>query len=197
MAQMTQRQRAAEREIRQMTRRLVALHAETTAADLAAGLAWYDRARAAAESMAHGGRVDRAAAVIAHLSPREQWARNVANAARILQAAAAGEPEAPAVHTTGQRAKAWAVATGAADPAANHGPKTGAFLRNILGDTDAVCVDSWAARAATGDMGHKGPGSRAAYARMEAAYQRAAAAVGMAPRDLQAAIWVSIRGAAD
>lgn len=191
-----ERNRLAELEVRRMTRRLVALHASTTASDLAAGLAWYERARAAAESMAIGGDVERAAAVIAHLSPRESWARNVANAARVLQAAADGA-ECPAVHTTGQRVKAWNVATGAADPTADHGPKTRAFLANILGDTDRVCVDSWAARAATGDASHRGPSTRGQYALMERAYQRAARAVGMAPRDLQAAIWIHVRGAAD
>ena len=197
-----ERNHAADLAVRRMTRRLVALHASTTAADLAAGLAWYDRARAAAESMAIGDDVDRAAAVIAHLSPRQQWAANVAGAARMLQAAADGD-DCPPVGITDdrrkldQRTKAWRVATGEASPFTDHGPKTEAFLANILGDASRVCVDSWAARAATGDPSHRGPGSRAEYARMERAYVRAARAVGMAPRDLQAAIWIHIRGAAD
>lgn len=191
-----QRTKAYENEIRRMTRRLIRLHAETSAADLAAGIAWYDRARAAAEAIAIGDDVTGAAAVIAHLSPRESWSRNVANAAAMLQAAADGA-ECPRVSTTGQRAKAWAVATGAAAPDVAHGPKTYAFWANICGDDARVCVDSWAARAATGDRTHIGPGSRAEYGRMERAYQRAAKAVGMAPRDLQAAIWTNVRGSAD
>ena len=192
-----ERNRAAETEIRRMTRRLVALHAETTAADLAAGIRWYDRARQAARAMAIEGDVESAAAVIAHLSPREQWASNVAKAARVLTAAAEGATECPAVHTFAQRTKAWAVATGQADIWADHGPKTEAFLANILGDVERVCVDSWAARAATGDMSHRGPRRRAQYELFERAYQQAARIVGMAPRDLQAAIWIHVRGAAD
>ena len=179
-----------------MTRRLIALHAECTAADLAAGRAWYDRARSAADAMAVDGDVARVAAVIAHLSPRENWSRNVANAARVLQAVADGG-DCPPVHVMRQRVKAWEAATGAAAPDANHGPKTRAFLANILGDDRRVCVDSWAARAATGDMTHEGPAGAAQYRVMEESYQRAADAVGMSPRDLQAAIWIHVRGDAD
>lgn len=198
----TERNRQYETEIRRMTRRLIRLHASTTASDLAAGLAWYDRARAAAEVIAIDGDVSGAAAVIAHLSPREVWATNIAGAAAMLEAAEAGA-ECPAVGIADprcgldQRQKAWGVALGIFDPEANHGPKTGAFHANIMGDSDRVCIDSWAARAATGDDDHKGPGTRLQYAAMERAYQRAARAIGMAPRDLQAAIWVNIRGAAD
>ena len=185
----------SEKATRDMTRRLVALHTECTPAELAQGLAWYGRARAAAEGIAGEGGLARAAAVIAHLSPRQTWAANVASAARMLAAADAHEP-CPAVSTGAQRSKAWAVATGAADPAVKHGPKTGAFYRNIVGDMDAVCVDRWAARAATGDAAIISFG-RARYARIERAYQRAARALGMSPRDLQAAVWVHTRGAAD
>jgi len=184
-----------------MTRRLVALHAETSPADLADGLAWYDRAQAAARDMAVGDDVARAAAVIAHLSPRQTWSQNVAAAARMLQAAESGD-DCPAVGITDprcvidQRTKAWLAATGAAAPDANHGPKTGAFWANIMGDVDRVCVDSWAARAATGDATVTNV-SPALYRRVEAAYVAAARIVGLAPRDLQAAVWVHVRGAAD
>jgi len=179
-----------------MTRRLIALHDQCSAADLAAGRAWYDRAQSAARDMAVDGDVARAAAVIAHLSPRESWSRNVANAARVLSAVADGG-DCPAVHTMVQRVKAWQAATGTVAPDANHGPKTSAFLANILGDDRRVCVDSWAARAATGDMAHEGPSGVAQYRVMEEAYVRAADAVGISPRDLQAAIWVHVRGDAD
>ena len=92
-----------------MTRRLVALHAETSPADLADGLAWYDRAQSAARDMAVGDDV---------------------------------------------------------------------------------------ARAATGDASMTAV-SPALYRRVEAAYVAAARIVGLAPRDLQAAVWVHVRGAAD
>lgn len=187
-------------EISRMTRRLLAVHLECTPAELAQGLAWYDRARAAAEGMAGAGGLERAASVIAHLSPRARWETNVSWAAKVLAAADAREP-CPNVSTGAQRSKAWQVATGWKDPGADHGPKTGAFYRNILGDTSAVCVDAWAARAATGDTSigteRKSGIGRATYRRIEAAYVRAAHALGMAPRDLQAAVWVHVRGSAE
>lgn len=188
--------RRHEQEHADMVRRLLALHAQCTPSDLAQGLAWYERARAAAEGMSTGN-LPRAAAVIAHLSPRQSWAQNLASASRMLTAADAGDARCPAVHTRVQHEKAWAVATGRAAPTANHGPKTLAFYRNILGNTDAVCVDTWALRAATGDS-TKGKGlAPGKYRRVAAAYTSAAQALGMAPRDLQAAVWVHVRGAAD
>jgi hypothetical protein len=178
-----------ELEIAKMVRRLIAAHAQCSPDEMAAGLAWYDRAAAAAQSMS-GGDLPRAAAVIAHLSPRARWNVNLAWAARILTAADAGE-ECPAVSTKANRSKAWAAAHG---DVAHFGPKTFAFYSNILGDTNAVCVDSWAARAALGtDITNVAP---ALYRRVETAYQRAARALGMAPRDLQAAIWTHVRGSA-
>lgn len=191
----------SKRQISGMVRRLVSMHGETTAAELAHGIAWYDRANKAARDMAGSGSVERAASVIAHLSPRARWETNVAWAAKMLQAADAHEP-CPAVSVTAQRSKAWAVACGTAHPANDHGPKTLAFYCGILGDSSAVCVDTWAARAATGndaisrETGRSGIG-RAEYRRIAEAYRRAAAIVGMAPRDLQAAIWVHVRGSAD
>jgi hypothetical protein len=178
-----------EAEIAAMVRRLVSLHASCTPDEMVAGIAWYDRAAAAAQSMS-GGDLPRAAAVIAHLSPRARWNVNLAWAARILLAADSGQ-DCPVVSTKANRAKAWAAAHG---DVAHFGPKTFAFYSNILGDLNSVCVDSWAARAALGrDITTFGS---ALYRRIETAYQRAAQALGMAPRDLQAAIWTHVRGSA-
>jgi hypothetical protein len=111
-----------------------------------------------------------------------------------LAAADAGEA-CPAVHFAGQRAKAWAVAAGATDPWASHGPKTQSFFRSIMGATDDPCVDSWAARVATRDpvLTTVRP---AAYRRISRAYRDAAAALGVSARDCQAAVWVHVRGSA-
>jgi hypothetical protein len=181
-----------------MTRRLVRLAADVAPADWTAGAAWYDRAAASADGMAEAYDVSRevAAGVIAHLSPRESWARNVANAARMLDAAHRGAA-CPAVAVGRQRVKAWRVARGQANPFASHGPKTLAFTRCILGDREAVCVDSWAARAATGDPRHEGPRTALQYRTMAAAYRSAARILGVDPRTLQAALWIHVRGAAD
>lgn len=188
-------------DVPEMTARLVALRACITEGELASGLTWYDGALDAARQLAPllsaPDALERAVAVIAHLSPRTRWANNVGWAATLILAASKGD-ECPRVAVRRQRNKAWAVATGEASPERGHGPKTGAFYRSILGDRDAVCVDAWALRAALGDpeAGRGGVDERA-HAKVAEAYARAARIIGMAPRDFQAAVWIHVRGSAD
>jgi S-adenosylmethionine:diacylglycerol 3-amino-3-carboxypropyl transferase len=73
-----------------------------------------------------------------------------------------------------------------------NGPKTVAFWRNITGDLDAVTVDVWAARAATGDRSRDRVTAKQ-YQTIAAAYRAAADIVGANPRDVQAAVWVHTR----
>lgn len=177
-----------------MTRRILRAHANATPADLVAGIAWYDRARDAAAAILPDD-PNRAAGVIAALSPRCQWATNVAWAARMIDAAQAGEACPPRVHTTTQRRIAWAIANGADPLDVLSGPKVRRFYLNIIGDHNVVTVDVWAARAAEGHSNPAAPrGGR--YDAIERAYQNAARVVGMTPRDLQAAVWVHTRGSA-
>jgi hypothetical protein len=75
------------------------------------------------------------------------------------------------------------------------GEKTRAFYANILGDQNAVAVDVWAARAAEGYRDKRAPKGKR-YAAIADAYRDAADHRGLSPRDLQACVWVSIRGRA-
>lgn len=166
-----------------------------TAADLAAGLAWYDRARAVAERMAAetGLSVRQCAGIIAALSPRCQWASNVSAAWTMARAAAAGELQAPRVAgTLSNRAKAWEIATGGDPDEILSGPKVRAFFANIMGDRDAVTVDVWAARAAEGRDWPHAPAKRR-YRLLAESYRRAGERRGMHPRDAQAAVWTVYR----
>lgn len=189
---MTRTERRHLRQHTAMVRRIVAVWRGATAADLAAGLDWYAEAHATAAALAAGtGTVTtaEAAGVIAALSPRAQWRVNVAWATRMVNAYATGG-DMPAVSTTNNRATAWAILAGTLD--GPRGIKTAAFMRAIMGDVSAVVVDVWAARAA--GIGHNfGP---AEYRRIAAAYTEAADRLGVAPRDLQAAVWVAVRGGA-
>lgn len=175
-----------------MRRRILAHWANATAADVASGLEWYGRAQSAASAMLPAD-PERAAGVIAALSPRCQWRTNLAWAAAVIQAAESGEA-CPAVHTRTMRAQAWRIANG--EPALDvlNGPKVRAFYSNIVGDTSAVTVDVWAMRAADPSMEAL---SARAYALTARAYREAAGIIGVAPRDLQAAVWVHVRGAAE
>jgi hypothetical protein len=166
-----------------------------TADDLAAGLRWYDEAGATARALAAGtdGRVSvqQAAGVIAALSPRMPWARNVHLAALVVDAFTAGA-EMPGGAMRARLAECAAILRG--EKAGPSGRKVSNFARAILGDTDAVTVDVWAMRAA--GIADRESLTAGQYARVSAAYTAAAEMLGVTPRDLQAAVWVAVRGGA-
>lgn len=170
--------------------RLVAIHAGADGAARLAGREWYPcqwrRCRRVAR--ATGVTPHRAAAVFAALSPRVHVARawDLTERACEYGGLAVGHFE----HTL---RKVGLVLVGNPPLGVLTGPKTRAFYRNICGDTDAVTVDVWAARA----VGLAPPGTPRQYDAMAAAYRSAAAVVGETPRDLQAIVWCATRGAAD
>lgn len=169
--------------------RIGRVFAAATPADIESGARWYDAAGELASelgaSSGHGR--ERAAAVIAHLSPRTSWTRNIAGAVAMLS----GE-----LSPVGQIGANVARARGAlesSDPLATlRGPKTSRFARNILGDREAVTVDVWACRVAGVDetkLSRKG-----AYDAVESAYRLAARRAGVDPATMQAVTWVVARG---
>jgi hypothetical protein len=161
-----------------------------TAQDLADGLSWYDRAHREAEAMAAetGLSVRQCAGIIAALSPRVQWAENVAGAWRMARAGAAGESEPRTNGMLRNRRKAWRIAQGEDPELVLGGPKVRAFFANIMGDREAVTIDVWAARAAEGCASLHAP-VRRRYLLLAESYRRVARARGMHPRDVQAAVW--------
>lgn len=162
---------------------------------MADGLAWYGRAESIMAAMAERNGVDRhtAAGVTAALSPRTPWARNLTIADAVISAAMTGAP-VPSVGTRANVDKAWKIANGADPDAVLGGPKVTAFYANLTGDPDRPTVDVWAARAAGANPDRLTDKRRR---ELRAAYIEAAEARGVAVRDLQAAVWVSVRGAAD
>lgn len=165
-----------------------------TAHDLAMGISWYDRAQMMAEEMAEesGLSIRACAGVIAALSPRQQWATNIAQARQLVMAAAAGESEPPAVGTMANRRKAWRIANGEDPSTVLGGSKVRAFFANIMGDTESVTVDAWAARAAEGRDNPNAP-VRRRYELLAESFRRVAERRGMTPRDVQAAVWTVYR----
>jgi hypothetical protein len=184
-----------------MVRRITRAYRAASAADRAAGLGWYDAAQREAAAI-WPERPDLAAGVLAALSPRCQWSSNVAWAHALVTEARAGRA-CPDVSTKANRRTAWAIATAGDDPlrhlgTVSHtgrvvsGHKVRAFYRNITGDHDSVTVDVWAFRAATG-LEVENITARQ-YRLISAAYVRAAAILGITPRECQAAVWVATRG---
>lgn len=173
---------------RTMVRRLLALYADTPENVRAAGREWYREG--AATVAAIGGELEheRAAAIVAALSPRVRWRTNVRMAARIIAGAEVGG-------LPRNIAKAEAIRDGA-EPETALGArafKVRAFWRNLAGDGDAVTVDVWAQRAATGRRDDAPPGTARQYDAIADAYRAAARIVGERPCDFQAIIWLSVR----
>lgn len=178
-----------------IVRRIVRAFRAASAADLAAGLGWYATAWAVAQEL-DPRNPERAAGVIAALSPRCQWSTNIVWARAVLAAADAGAP-CPNVHTTAMRAQAYRIARGESALAVLNGPKVRAFYANIVGDVDAVTVDVWAVRVATGLTGKDAErmiSTPSKYARVAQCYREAARILGVTARETQAATWTAARG---
>jgi hypothetical protein len=180
--------------LRTMQRRIRARYDQATLEERSAGLHWYDSARDLAGYLAakHWTTVEVAAAVIASHSRSASWQVNIARA----EAQLAGRP-------VGFRTAILESAAAMADPtnalSYPNGPKISPFARCIAGDLDAVATDRWAQRAVFGMddavcerlIARKGVRDT-----LIDAYRKVAADVGIAPAELQAIVWVQIRGSA-
>lgn len=166
-----------------------------TLEERSAGLHWYDAARELAGQLATRFHVTVpvAAAAIASHSRNASWKVNVARAAAQL----AGYPSG-----LGEAIREVAAAMADPDNALDYvvGPKINPFAHNIVGNLDMVATDRWAQRAAFATMDIKEcsrlinrKGMRDT---MILAYQKVAADVGLAPAEVQAIVWVQIRGSA-
>lgn len=179
--------------LRTVTTRIARTFDQATPAEIEAGAAWYPETGSLAGDLAlqSGRSKDCAAAVISHLSPRLQWARNVLAAHTLLV-------EKEALPGTLSRGIAKAEAAISRDQnmlgvdESTFGPKTLRFYLNIMGSREDVTVDVWALRAAGLDdtyLGRKG-----VYEALEYAYQLAAARRSVEPSTMQATTWVVVRG---
>lgn len=156
--------------------------------------AWYGNAYQVARTLAAGTQYTtrQCAAVIAVLSPRVSWANNVIAARSVVEAHAAGvNVESVTCAAFGRNVReAYRILDGQQFVG---GPKTGQFYRAIMGDAQAVTLDIWAWRGATGqDM----PASVtvAARAAVDTAYRQAARRLNVSPRDMQSIVWCAVRG---
>lgn len=177
-----------------MTTAIIDTYNEATPSQVERGRAWYAMANriAAAIADATGSDTETAAYVMSATSPRNRWLHNVADTYATLAAVRDGTMPCLSV-THANRAKALRIARHElADPASawsGSALKVRSFVRNILGDPEAVTVDVWAIRVATrGARSAVGPDSR--YRAAERAYREAAAILGETPRDLQAITWI-------
>jgi hypothetical protein len=178
-----------------IVRRIVRTFDAATPSDLEAGARWYDEAGELAHDLASdAGSVYHAAAVIAHLSPRTTWARNVSTATALIMHDRAEARRLGAMDALLDRAES-VLTYREGDPFDTFGPtapKTLNFARNISGDREAVTVDVWAMRVV--DLDESLLGRKGAYDAMAHAYRLAARRRGVDPATMQATTWVVSRG---
>lgn len=171
-----------------VVRRIVRTFDEATPHMIEQGSTWYDEAGQIATDLAAESEWTReqCAAVIAHLSPRTPWARNVMGATDLCLS---GEKS---VGIIGRNYEAALASLEFDDPVDSFGgPKTRRFYLNILGDREAVTVDVWACRVAGIDetlLGRVG-----VYDAVEHAYRLAARRRGVDPSTMQATTWIVAR----
>jgi hypothetical protein len=164
----------------------------STYADQAQGREWYATAGLIAQSIADEANMEqeRAAAVMAALSPRNKWERNIDDARRFCLARGAEQrPTTSTFHTCANRA--WAIVNGGDWHEILRGPKVRSFVANLTGNLQVVTVDSWAIRVAT--LWAKDEVREKEYRLIEAAYQKLADSYGLEPAQLQAITWVTIK----
>ncbi len=105
------------------------------------GWTWYSVARAYVQGLSelYDRDVETVAGIVAVLSQRRKWRANCLAAEQLLKGAdPGGLPRA--------KAKALRIMNGEHPELVMKGPKIWAFYRAILGDDDAIVVDSWMAR---------------------------------------------------
>lgn len=179
-------------------RNITATYRAATAAQRVEGRSWYATARQVAESLDPAD-PRRAAAVLAVLSPRVHWDRNVTMAADVY----AGRPVA------GIRAnadKARRIVDGADPDVVVSGPKVRAFWAAIVDpdNAEAIVVDRHALDVACGDVlddetRGKLLGRKGAYSEVAGLYRSAARRLSkelghtLTAVDVQATTWVAWR----
>jgi hypothetical protein len=171
--------------MRRVVNRFVALYSQATEQERALGESWYVEARSVARAMAHDNSVSLATAcgVIAALSPRLHWSRNVTVAEMCLSGIV------PTGVFRANLDKATAIRDGARPLSVLSGPKVRAFYRALMGH-DAPVIDVWMQRAAK----VVGTLRDTAYELLADALITAAKELGIAIAVLQATIWIVVRG---
>lgn len=135
---------------------ILAVYDRATPAQCEAGRFWYDDARAIANVIADasGIAVDRIVFAIAALSPRNPWRWNIADAYAFAMARAEGRTMPRATTFKRNWLRAWQALGQEGDPWVTEAPKVRAFVQCIMGDAEAVVVDTWAYRVAVGEKPH-------------------------------------------
>ena len=175
------------------------------AQDWAEGKAWYNTAHEAAEHIGsiYGVPTSMAAGVIAALSPRNHWSRNLIDAEQLISTyVSAGREAAETVKVctfTNNKVKALRILESDGSPSSVRtilsGPKLTEFFNCIMG-TDDVCIDGHAyaiwfgQRVVLANVPSIGVKLRRT---IKADYVAVAEATGLKPFEVQAITWTAWR----
>lgn len=161
---------------------------------LDAGLRWYDQSlrdvRELSRLLPKGSGVSAAAGILAALSPQTQWVQNWLWATKVAKAAGEGRRRPVIGGFPKNRDKAWRIAQGERAEDVLRGPKVTAFWKALAGDPHACVLDLWMFRA----FGLPESPPRSVYERTAEALAVAAYDLGVQARQLQAVIWLKVRG---
>lgn len=178
-------------DVERIALQLVEVYQVTTFAQRKSGRTWYHRANEAVSKLALDTSLDREliAHCIAALSPLKRWEQNLSMARVMIHRFTTGQTfsNPGTFHRTALTA--WACLEGDLITSPRS-PKTKAFALAILGDTEAVVVDSHMMDL----CGHHKPWlSLRQYDALATAITMAGLLCGESPRDMQAILWVHKR----
>jgi hypothetical protein len=174
-----------------MVANILAYHDTATPEQIEAGTAWYPLAGDIVELIADRTGIDpaRVGFALSALSPRNPWRWNVADAYAFAAAKAEGRTMPSATTFRRNWLAAWRALGQDEAPWLTAAPKVTAFVSCIMGNLNAVVVDTWAVRVATGGKRERVANDRQ-YALVALAYEAAARARGVAPAVMQAITWL-------
>lgn len=186
---------------------VLAVYTLANAADRAEGMGWYERAKDLAVAICRQYPVSmyQAVGVIAALSPRNKWERNVADAENLIRVFCIDPESVDSVKvcTFGRnKAKAIAILNLAAFPdgddvrAILSGPKLIEFFNCIINEKDDVCIDGHAYSVWAGDritLANVPSIGIKLRREIKAAYREASYEYGITPAQMQAVTWCTWR----
>lgn len=185
---------------------ILAVYKLASVADKQQGQSWYARALTFAVRLSDLYEIETATivGVIASLSPRNKWERNMQDAETMVKVSAAGGSFQDLMNlkvctfTTGKAKAAKILSENITDRdallATLKGPKLCEFFNCILGDSGDVCVDGHAYSIWVGDritLANVPSIGKKLRQTIKADYQAAAQSLGVEPHVVQAITWVA------
>jgi len=184
---MSKRAKIDSNRVRKYRRAMARCLTDVTATDVESATQWYADAYTVAADVAWRMNVplEHGAAIVSAFSPRVHWSRNITLAID---------------YASGRTPGCLKQSILAADRATARGfdglraDKTNSFARAIAGDEEAVVVDVWMCRAAGID---RDAPTTVQYREISSAVRSLAREWKVAPRTMQALIWIKARGKAN